>query len=341
MKISIIIPTRNEEAYIGNVLESIIHQDYLLDEMEILVVDGMSTDKTCEIVQQYANNYSFINLLNNPLKTAPHALNLGIEKAQGELIFRMDAHASYPSNYISELIKQMELNNADNVGGVIQTLAGNNSNKAKAIAESAACIFGVGNSLFRISAPTITQVDTVPFGCFKKELFAKIGLFDEDLTRNQDDEFNARIVKNGGKIFLIPQVKVKYYARQDLKSLSRMFFQYGYFKPLVNKKIGKPTSIRQLFPPAFIILLVLNLSMPFINLRWAEPFFALFFLYLLLDVYFSLSISIHKKKLPLFPWLMLIFPLLHIIYGVGYIWGLPHLWNKQHKTSLSSFEISR
>ncbi|MEG2770954.1 MAG: glycosyltransferase family 2 protein, partial [Alistipes sp.] len=201
--ISIICPIYNEERYIAKCIDSILTQDFPHAEIEVFFIDGMSSDNTRSIVGKYANKYPFIYLLDNPQRVVPFALNIGIRASKGEVIIRLDAHASYPNNYVSALVSNLVRLKADNVGGVCQTLPTNNNAESVAIAEALSCCFGMGNSYFRIGATKERLVDTVPFGCFRRDIFDRIGLFDEELIRNQDDEFNGRIVKNGGKIYLI------------------------------------------------------------------------------------------------------------------------------------------
>src|SRR3569832_655436 len=199
--VSIIIPCRNEEKFISETLRNIIHQDYGKDKMEVIVVDGNSTDFSKEIALQLSSKYSFISVLNNPAKIVPHALNLAIRESRGEVIVRMDAHSIYPDNYISSLINTLMELDTDNVGGVWITEPGNSSIMAKAIAMATAHPFCIGNATYRLGAEKPIQVDTVPFGCYRKKIFEKIGRFDEDLTRNQDDEFNGRLIFFGGFFF--------------------------------------------------------------------------------------------------------------------------------------------
>ena len=201
MTLSVICPIYNEEKYIGQFLNSILQQDYPKDDLEILLVDGMSKDRTRDIISDYSRKYSCLRLVDNPQQTVPYAMNNGINNARGEIIIRLDAHAEYPSNYFSVLVKKFEeLEGADNVGGVCITLPCNETAVAVAIAECLSNKFGLGNSYFRVGAKEVMSVDTVPFGCFRKSLFDKIGLYDTDMIRNQDDELNGRIIKNGGKI---------------------------------------------------------------------------------------------------------------------------------------------
>ena len=191
--ITIIVPCRNEERYISPMLENIIQQDYKKSLLEVLVIDGQSTDTTSKIIKDYSSRFGYIKYYDNKFKTVSEALNLGINLSKGEIIVRMDAHCVYPSDYISVLINHLEKTNADNVGGVIVTVPSENSMKSAAIAEAMSTPFGVGNSHFRIGSDDIKNVDTVPFGCYKKEIFMKLGLFDTELVRNQDDEFNGKI----------------------------------------------------------------------------------------------------------------------------------------------------
>ena len=254
-RVSIIIPCRNEEAFIGKVLENIVHQDYPADLTEVFVIDGKSNDKTAEIIKGYSEKHSFIHYLENPQKIVPFALNKAIKQSSGEIIIRMDAHAVYPNNYVSKLVEGLADYKCENVGGVWITKPGNDSVKAKAIALATSHPFGIGNAYYRLPNQKPKEVDTVPFGCYSRNVFDKIGYFDEELTRNQDDEFNARLIKNGGKIYLLPEIQIIYFAREKLRKISKMFYQYGLYKPLVNLKIGKPATLRQFAPSSLFYIL--------------------------------------------------------------------------------------
>ena len=197
--ISIIIPCRNEEKFIGKCLDSIIAQDYPKNSIEILILDGRSTDRTREILKKYTQKYSFIKVLDNPKKIQTTALNIGIKKARGEIIIRMDAHNIYEKSYMSKCVTYLRKYDVDNVGGICVTLPANNTIIAKSIALALSHPFGVGNVYFRIGSKNPRFVDTVPFGCYKKEIFEKIGLFDENLVRNQDIEFNLRLKRQEEK----------------------------------------------------------------------------------------------------------------------------------------------
>lgn len=321
--VSVICPIYNEEKYIRNFLESLLQQDYPKDDIEIILVDGISKDKTRDIVTEYVSIYPFIHIIDNPEKTVPYAMNRGIEAAKGDIIIRVDAHSEYPKNYFSELVRQLPIREgAENVGGVVITLPCDDTNKAIAIAECLSHRFGMGNSYFRIGSKKVISVDTVPFGCFRKSIFSKIGMYDTELIRNQDDEFNGRIIKNGGKIYLLPQLQIKYYARDSIKKTWYMFYQYGLYKPLVNKKLGSPATIRQFIPFAFVLGLYFGLMASCI-------FPSLFFIYvavLLLYFFLGALIGIQKAKkwhrLALSIYIPLIFFTIHYAYGWGYIKGL-------------------
>ena len=190
--VTIVIPCRNEEDWIGPCLDSILQNDYPKDRLDVLVIDGMSNDGTRSALQPFLEQHSSIRLLDNPQKTTPAALNVGIAAAQGEVIMRMDAHYEYPTNYISRLVHWLQESGADNVGGVLRMEPATDAPMARAIAVAVTHPFGIGNAYYRLGVSKPRSVDTVPFGCYRREVFERIGNFDEDLLRNQDLEFNLR-----------------------------------------------------------------------------------------------------------------------------------------------------
>ena len=248
IRISIIIPCRNEEDFISGCLDSIIEDKDLHTEMEILVVDGRSKDKTREIVSQYKEKYDFIHLVDNPKLTAAAALNTGIRKAKSDVIIRLDAHTTYSKDYIKKCLEYLEKYDAANVGGIIKTLPRNDTLIAKAIALSISHIFGVGGSFFRIGNKETRYADTVPFGCFKREIFNKIGYFNEHQPRNEDIEFNARIRKAGEKIILSPDIVSYYYAKGTLKDFWKHNFDNGYKVTNPIESCMKFHSLRHVVP---------------------------------------------------------------------------------------------
>jgi len=340
--VSVIIPCRNEENYIRKVIENLLHQDFPKEQMEIIFLDGRSTDRTREIIQEYAGSSGNIRLLDNAAGVVPHALNEGIRNSTGEVIIRMDAHSDYPVDYISQLVFHLQHLNADNVGGMWITMPGADTVTAKAIAVALAHPFGIGNARYRLGANEPIEVDTVPFGCYRIDVFGRIGLFDEQLIRNQDDEFNARLKKAGGRIFLIPSVKILYYARPTLTKLSKMYYQYGLFKPLVNIKLGAPATVRQLVPPLFVFAVFL-LAIASVLSGSALILFALLIgTYLFFDFCFSFLLAFRSQ----FRFLLLlpiVFPVIHFSYGTGYLSGLIKytILGKQHSTDPVHFDISR
>lgn len=320
--VSVICPIYNEETYIAKCIETMLQQDYPQDQLEFLFVDGNSKDKTREIVLDYSKDYTNIKLLNNPHQYVPQALNIAIKESKGDVIIRIDGHCEYPTNYISVLVKYLYELNADNVGGVWNTIPSKGLPVNQAIAIASSHIFGVGNSRHKIGSREISQTDTVPFGCYKREVFDKIGLFDEELIRNQDDEFNARLIMNGGKIFLIPEIVIDYYARDTISQMSKMYYQYGLFKPLVNKKIGKPATIRQFFPMLFFIGLIGGLILSLFSSLIFAIYISTLVLYVLIGVIIGLQ-NIKTKKDYKFIYLMpYVFFITHISYGWGYVKGI-------------------
>ena len=320
--LSVICPVYNEQKYINNCIESILTQDFPLEHLEVLFIDGMSSDNTREIINSFARKFNFVKLLDNPDNIVPHALNIGIKASVGDIIIRIDAHCDYPNNYFSSMIYYLNNLKADNVGGSIITKPANSSTIAKAIAIALSHPFGVGDSFFRIGCKKIKAVDTVPFGCFRRTLFDRIGFFDIDLVRNQDDEFNARIIKNGGRIFLIPNIEINYYSREQVSKVRQMFYQYGLFKPLVNRKIGAAATLRQFIPMLFIFGTIIS---AFIGM-FIKPSliigFSLVIFYIILSLSFSTIEAIRQKKIQHLYLLPYVFLILHISYGWGYIIGV-------------------
>ncbi len=317
--LSVICPIYNEEKYIGRCIESIMQQDYPKDDLEVLFVDGMSKDRTREIISSFLPQCPYLRIINNPKQIVPPAMNIGLREAKGDIIIRLDAHAFFPKNYFSELVKNLIQLEAENVGGVCRTLPVNDTVVCRSIASVLSSSFGMGNSHFRVGAKEVMEVDTVPFGCFHRELFDRIGYFDEELIRNQDDEFNGRIIKNGGKIFLLPQLVIDYFARDTIGKIYKMFYQYGLFKPLVNKKLGSPATIRQFFPLAFVFGLIVGPFLGFISPWFLVAYVTVLLAYFGLATMFSLRDTRNLKQLLVQNWTYFV---VHFAYGWGYINGL-------------------
>ncbi len=319
--VSIIVPCRNEIKHIDAFLQSIKQQDYLQDNLEIIIADGLSGDGTIEKLIQFNNQHDYVKIIENEQQSVPYALNKAINIAKGEIIIRMDVHAIYPNNYISKLVFWKEKLDADNVGGVCETLSANDTLTAQAIAAALAHPFGVGNAYFRIGAKQPIETDTVPFGCYHKTVFEKIGLFDSELNKNQDDEFNGRLKKNGGKIWLVPDIKIKYFSRENLKQLWKMYYRYGYYKPLVNKKLGAPATMRQLVPLVFVLSLLAFVILSIFNEQYVWFLIFISGLYLLVNMFMSIIIAF-KNKLAMILVLPIVFSCIHLSYGFGYLVGI-------------------
>ncbi len=320
--VSVIVPVYNEEKYISECLLSVIRGDYPKELLEIIVVDGMSSDATVDIVNRLAADWPFVRCLANPSRTVPQAMNIGIRSSRGDVIVRIDAHAQYVSNYVSSLVSALIELNADNVGGSIVTLPANASSEAIAVATVLSHPLGVGNSTFRVSnVAKPTLVDTVPFGCFQRTIFDRIGFFDEMLLRNQDDELNARIILNGGKIYLIPGVVTEYVARDSIPKMCRMLFQYGYFKPLTLIKLGRPATIRQFVPPVFVLCVFFLPVLMLLSTAFAILWLSIVVLYIMAVSFatFRLSLRIGFNK---FFYLFSGFVGAHFSYGIGYLKGV-------------------
>ena len=320
-RVTVLLPCRNEGRFIGPCLDSILAAAYPADALEILVIDGQSTDATRKRVLEYAATNPRIRLLDNPRRIVPTALNIGIREATGDVIVRMDAHVVYPPEYIPKLVAALAESGADNVGGCMITLPADGTAVAQAIAIGLAHPFGVGTARFRIGARESQLVDTVPFGCFPKDVFRRVGLFDEEMVRNQDDEFNNRILRQGGKILLVPDVVCYYYARGSYRKMAHMFFQYGAFKPLAARKAGRIMTIRQLVPAGFVTALVGSAAAAII---WPP---AIWFTAAIAGAYAAAVLACtlrvarsHGRRCALA--LMGVFPVVHFSYGVGFLRGM-------------------
>lgn len=322
MKLSVICPIYNEEKYIVAFLDSVLQQDFSRDDMEVLLVDGMSRDKTRLIISQYIEKYPFLRLLDNPERTAPCAMNVGIQEANGDVIIRLDAHALYPSNYFSTLVFKLYELNADNIGCILNTDVLNKTPKTLAIREVLSNRFGVGNSSFRTGVTSACEVDTVPFGCWRREVFQKYGLYDKRLVRNQDIELNKRIKRGGGHIFIIPDISCTYLARETFKALAKNNYGNGKWNILTvyYTKYFSSLSVRHFIPLAFVLSLLLPIVLMLLNVWFGV--LSLMALGAYLMTLSCVSFTIWKtKRLNVF-YLLMSFLTLHLSYGWGSLIGI-------------------
>lgn len=323
--VSVVIPCRDEVRRIGTALDSIAAVDYPRDRLEVLVVDGMSADGTRDVVQDRARRHGFIRLVDNPSGSTPAALNAGIAQARGEFLVRMDAHAVYPRDYLRRLIRASLESGADNVGGRLRLRPAGGGLQARAIALVLAHPFGAGAARFKRGASGPLWVDTVPFGCYRRGIFERIGLFDEELPRNQDEEFNARLSSSGGRILFLPDLAVEYFPRDSLKKLWRMYYEYGYFKPLVARKVGRIWTWRQMAPAALASALAASCAAApwFAGAAWAGA--ALTGAYLAVMGACAGALAA-RHGAALFPALAAAFVVVHAAYGLGYLRGALEFW---------------
>ena len=318
--VSIIMPVRNEAEYIERSLESIFKQDYPHDLIEIIIADGMSSDETKNLIQKARSQTEIpVKVIDNPAKIAPCALNLAIAASSGSIIVRVDGHCEIASDYITNCVELLRSGKADGVGGPIETVA--ESPKSAAIAISMSSKFGVGGSAFRTVKNQELEVDTVAFPGYKRDLFVRLGGFNEELIRNQDDEFNFRIRENGGKIILTPKIQSRYYSRNNFWSLWKQYFQYGYWKVRVFQLHPKQMSFRQFVPPAFVVVLLMFLVFAPISKISIAGLVAVSGLYLAANLGAAFTNCI-KSRIALFPGISLAFAVLHFSYGIGFLAGL-------------------
>jgi glycosyltransferase involved in cell wall biosynthesis len=330
-----VIPCLNEERHIGPCVESLLGTDYPLDRLEILVVDGRSDDGTRAIVQRIADReVDRVRLIDNPDRITPAALNRGIAQSLGDMVMITGAHCEYPADYVRTLVEWQMRSGADVVGGRCESMPGDSSAMAEAIAAALGHPFGVGNSWFRIGASEPRWVDTVPFGCYRRDVFERFGVFDEELVRNQDDEFNLRILRGGGRLLLVPQVCSRYYTRTSLRHVARMFYQYGLYKPLVARKLGRVMTARQLAPGALVAGLIGTLALsPFTGVgRFA--FLGLIAVYLIADIVASLGLR--RRGVRATGELLLVFPTIHFSYGAGFLIGMLKLLRPRSGTATAT-----
>ncbi|MEZ6127628.1 MAG: glycosyltransferase family 2 protein [Planctomycetaceae bacterium] len=316
--VSVIVPIRNESGYIEGCLRSIQLSDWPTDRMEIVVVDGMSTDDTVEVVERMMRTDARIRLLTNPARVQTSAMNIGIREARGDIILRVDGHAEvlpdYVRNSVSELVRRPE---CWCVGGVVETI--NDTEIGHIIAAAQSCPVGVGNSRFRIGGDA-GYADTVPFGAYWKWVFERIGLYDEELVRNEDDELNARLLQNGGKIFLTPRIRSRYFSRSTLRKLWNQYYQYGVWRIRTIQKRGS-ASLRYMVPMVFVTAAVAATAAAILSpaLRPLSMAFALAYLTALLIGAVMVGRRTGFAGFLLAP---VVFATLHFSYGFGSLFGI-------------------
>jgi glycosyltransferase involved in cell wall biosynthesis len=320
--VSVIIPCFNEEKHIKTCVESLLKNGYPVDNIEILVVDGESTDRTLEILTGIQKTNPQVKHINNNKKKTPFALNLGIENAKHEYVLIASAHSSFDQGYIQELVKKMSELQADVVGGVMETKVKNETLSSVAIMQVLSNKFGVGNAMFRIGVKEPVRVDTVPFGLYKTSLLKSVGGYDEKLIRNHDIELSKRLLKLGAKIYLTPTTKCYYYAREEFLGLAQNNYRNGKWNLLtvfITRDLSS-LSLRHFVPLFFVVLVFFPLMLgffytPFFLVSVAVCLMYLFAVGVIVLKSFNLSKTTFFKSI----WG---FVCLHFAYGFGSLIGM-------------------
>ena len=312
--VSVVMPCHNEAGFIINALQTVVANDYPADKLEIIVVDGMSTDGTRKLVEEFAENDQRVRILDNEEKIVPVGMNLAIRAAQGEYIIRLDCHSEIAEDYIRQCIGTAQRTGAENTGGYLETVPGADTVTARAIAMATSCQFGVGNSRFRLNGPE-QEVDTVPFGTFRREIFEKVGLYDQRLVRNQDIEMNNRIRRAGGLIIISPLIKLKYYNRKTFFGLAKQAFNNGLWNPYTIWLTGGGLSLRHFIPMIFVLVLMVLGAGAFMCPYAIWGLLTCSGLYLITAIIFAIGNS--GKSISQFLMVLLAYIIIHIAYGSG------------------------
>jgi glycosyltransferase involved in cell wall biosynthesis len=319
--VSIVIPCRDEKRLIRSSLESIIANDYPKERLEVLVVDGMSTDGTRAILRTYEERYPFVRILDNPKKIIPAAMNIGIRNARGEVILKVDAHSVYANDYVSKCVEYQYEYDADNVGGVLVTRPREDTAVARAIALVLAHPFGSGNSHFRLGSREPRWVDTAAFGCYRRDVFSRIGTYNESVVRSSDMDLNARLRRAGGRVLLVPAIVADYYPSSRLRDFFVRNVVDGFWALYPLRFGSRGVRVRHVVPLA-CLLLGLGLSIAAVF----EPL-ARYLLLVVLGGYSALAVGVavqavvRERRSSFIVLLPIVFAVRHVAYAVGSLWG--------------------
>lgn len=316
--VSVIVPCRNEKDHIEICIRSILAQEHPHGEFEVIVADGMSGDGTRDILLQLSTQDKRLRVIDNPARTTPCGMNVGIRTARGKYIAIMGAHNNYAPDYLRRSVEVLRETGASNVGGAM--ICDAKSRLQRAIAAAHHSVFSVGGARWH-NVNYEGLADTVFGGVYRREVFDRIGLFDEELVRNQDDELNLRLTRAGGKIWQSPRIKSWYTPRGSLAALFQQYIQYGYWKVRVMQKHKIPASVRQLVPGLFVLSLIGLSIVSFVWHAAAWAFLGLVGIYIVCNLAASFLTAI-TKGWTLFPLLPLVFATYHFAYGCGFLRGL-------------------
>lgn len=319
--VSVVVPVKNELKNIENCLKNLDRQTYPKSKLEVLIVDGMSEDGTRRVIERFrqAENLN-LNIIDNPKGRRASAMNIGVKNSTGEVVVRIDAKTEIEADYIERCVDVLFRTGADNVGGVQKPKwsKGPNGYTQMAIGLAISHPFGVGDSQFRLGLKS-GCVDTVYLGCFRKRTFDKIGLFDDDsAVISEDSDINYRINKAGGKVYLDKDIIAYYYPRDNLRDFWKLYFRYGGAKAgnLLKHKILR---WRQFVPPVFIITLAVLSALSFFNPVFPGMLGFILGIYLLADIFASVSLALKESRLAILPRLLVIFPCMHFGWGLGFL----------------------
>ncbi len=320
--VSLVVPCYNEQATIRLLLEAIYNQTYPRASLEVVIADGQSEDNTRPEVAGFQQCYPdlCIKIVDNPRRIIPAALNCAIQGSRGQVIVRLDAHCVPASDYVQRCVDGLTAGLGENVGGVWEIRPFTPGWLPRSIALAAAHPIGVGDARYRVNGKA-GMVDTVPFGAFRRELYEQIGPFDERLLSNEDYEYNTRIRKQGGRIWLDPQIRSVYYARPDLSSLARQYWRYGYWKQRMLRRYPSTLRWRQALPPLFVISLVVLLALApwLLAARWLLALELL--AYLLALAVGSAPVALRQNHLSLLVGISAAIAVMHLSWGAGFLWS--------------------
>jgi succinoglycan biosynthesis protein ExoA len=326
-RVSCLLLCRNEAKFIAGCLDAILAFELPpATSMQCLVVDGRSTDGSRQIVEEYAARDSRVQLIDNPARITPCAMNAGIRAADGDFIMILGAHTHYPPDYLRRCVEVAVETGADNVGGIRLTHA-ERALWHQAIAVMINHPFAAGNAHYRIGVTARRQVDTVFGGCYRRNVFERIGLFNEGLVRAQDREFNVRLVANGGRIILDPSIHCTYFPRINLWQHLRWSYQGGLWVFLAQKiSQTKLLSWRNFIPAAFVVVQIVTACLAAACALPAALLWSPVLFYAICSVCASIHAAIRTRRPALVAMLPFLFYLTHTAYGLGSLQGIIQSW---------------